>query len=122
MEGEELFVGKKVTVIGWGERKQTIHPEFIEERKKRRKRDALEGRLHEAEVKVMSNKKCQKMINKVVPDKKIGSNILCAYKPGVRGERLLQTHTLIGQEVQLPRSDWTRVNKLYLLSNQSLRL
>ena len=25
-----------------------------------------------------------------------------------RGEQLLKTHTLIGQEVQLPSSDWTR--------------
>ena len=25
-----------------------------------------------------------------------------------RGERLLQAHTLIGQELQLPSSDWTR--------------
>ena len=25
-----------------------------------------------------------------------------------RGERLLQTHLLIGQEVLLPSSDWTR--------------
>ena len=39
-----------------------------------------------------------------------------------RGERLLQTHTLIGQEAQLPRSDWTRGVKLYLLSDQSMRL
>ena len=39
-----------------------------------------------------------------------------------RGERLLQTQTLIGQEVQLPSSDWTRATKLYLLSNQSMSL
>ena len=42
---------------------------------------------------------------------------LCA-----RGERLLQTHTLIGQEVQLPSPDWTRATELYLLTNQSMRL
>ena len=39
-----------------------------------------------------------------------------------RGEQLLQTDTLIGQEVQLPSSDWTRATELYLLSNQSMRL
>ena len=39
-----------------------------------------------------------------------------------RGERLLQTHVLIGQEVQLPRPDWTRATELYILSNQSMRL
>ena len=39
-----------------------------------------------------------------------------------RDERLLQTRTLIGQEVQLPSSDWTRASKLYLLSNQSMSL
>ena len=29
---------------------------------------------------------------------------------------------LIGQEVQLPSSDWTGATELYLLSNQSLSL
>ena len=33
-------------------------------------------------------------------------------EPGYRGKRLLQTHTLIGQEVQLPSSDWTRATQL----------
>ena len=32
-----------------------------------------------------------------------GGNIVLS-----RGERLLQTNPLIGQEVQLPSSDWTR--------------
>ena len=39
-----------------------------------------------------------------------------------RGERLLQTHTLIGQEVQLHKSDGTRATELYILSNQSKSL
>ena len=42
--------------------------------------------------------------------------------PVVGGERLMQTRPLIGQEVQLPDSDWTRATWLYLLSNQSRRL
>ena len=37
-----------------------------------------------------------------------------------RGERLLRTHILIGQEVQFPSSDWTRATELYLLSNQTM--
>ena len=41
---------------------------------------------------------------------------------GTRAKRLLQTHTPIGQEVQLPSFDWTRAAKLYLLSNQSMSL
>ena len=39
-----------------------------------------------------------------------------------RGGWLLQTHTLIGQELQLSSSDWTRATELYLLSNQSISL
>ena len=39
-----------------------------------------------------------------------------------RGERLLQTHTLIGQEVQISSSDWTTATELHLLSNQSKSL
>ena len=39
-----------------------------------------------------------------------------------RGGRLLQTHTLIGQEVQLSSSDWTTATEFYLLSNQSTSL
>ena len=35
-----------------------------------------------------------------------------------RAERILQTHTLIGQYVQLPSSDWTRATELYLLSDR----
>ena len=36
-------------------------------------------------------------------------------KVGCRAEQLLQAHILIGQEVQLPSSDWTRVTELSLL-------
>ena len=39
-----------------------------------------------------------------------------------RGERILQIHTLTGQELSLPSSDWTRANKLFLLSNQIMSL
>ena len=39
-----------------------------------------------------------------------------------RGERLLQTLTLIGQEVQLSSSCPTRATGRYLLSNQSMSL
>ena len=39
-----------------------------------------------------------------------------------RGERLLQTYMMIGQEVQLSSSDWTRATDLHLLSNQSTSL
>ena len=39
-----------------------------------------------------------------------------------RGEQLLQTHVLIGQEVQLPSSDWRRAPDLNLLSNQIMCL
>ena len=42
--------------------------------------------------------------------------------PVHRGERLLQTHILIGQEAQLPSSDWTRAIELYLLSNLNMSL
>ena len=38
------------------------------------------------------------------------------------GGRLLQTYTLIGQELQLSSCDWTRATKLDLLSNQSVCL
>ena len=34
-----------------------------------------------------------------------------------RGERLSQTHFLIGQGLQLPSSYWPRATELYLLSN-----
>ena len=40
--------------------------------------------------------------------------------PTRRGERLLQTHTLVGQEVQLPSFDRKRATELYLLSNQNM--
>ena len=39
-----------------------------------------------------------------------------------RDERLLQTRTLIGQEIQLRSSCPIRARELYLLSNQSTRL
>ena len=39
-----------------------------------------------------------------------------------RGERLLQIHILIEQEVQLPSSDWPRATELYILSNQTISL
>ena len=42
--------------------------------------------------------------------------------PWFRGERLLETHNLIGKEVQLPSSDWTTAAKLHLLSNQNISL
>ena len=38
------------------------------------------------------------------------------------GEWILQTHTLIGQQVQLPSYDWTRATQLYLFSNQNVSL
>ena len=38
------------------------------------------------------------------------------------GERLLQTLTLIGQEVELPSFGWTTATELYLLSDQSMSL
>ena len=49
-----------------------------------------------------------------------GSFLIAASSPAApssRGERLLQTHTLIGQELQLPSFDWARAAELYLLSN-----
>ena len=40
----------------------------------------------------------------------------------VRGGRLLQTLILIGQEVQLPSSEWTRATELFILSDQNKSL
>ena len=39
-----------------------------------------------------------------------------------RGERLLQTHILIGQEVQLPSSDLTRATELFPLFDHNTSL
>ena len=39
-----------------------------------------------------------------------------------RGERLLQTNFLIGQEGQLPSYDWTRATESHTLSNQNASL
>ena len=41
---------------------------------------------------------------------------------GSRGERLLQTSTLIGQEIQLSSSCPIRASELYLLSDQNMSL
>ena len=49
-------------------------------------------------------------------------NYVLICQPLGRGERLLQTQIVIGQEVQLPSSDWTRATELYLLSSQSMSL
>ena len=46
----------------------------------------------------------------------------CQGGPRHRGERLLQTSTLIGQKVQLSSSCPIRARERYLLSNQSMRL
>ena len=40
----------------------------------------------------------------------------------IRGERLLQTHILSGQDVQIPSSDWTRATALYILSDLNMSL
>ena len=47
-------------------------------------------------------------------------SLYCAHNS--RGERLLQTHILIGQELQLHSSCPTRARNLYLLSNQNMSL
>ena len=43
------------------------------------------------------------------------------FGPTARGERLLQTHTLIGQKIQQSSSCPIRARTLYLLPNQGMR-
>ena len=55
----------------------------------------------------------------------VGSNGMLHYGqlvPKGRGERLLQTSTLIGKEIQLSSSNPITARELYLLSNQSFVL
>ena len=53
-------------------------------------------------------------------DELIAVHALMQTQTQTRGEWLLQTHTLTGQNKPLPSSDWIRADKLYPLSNQSM--